>query len=193
MIARIRGLVVYVGTEYSVVETGGVGYKLWVTGIGLTHLRIGEEVSLEVSMQWNRGEPTLYGFFQREELELFERMIRVSGVGAKGALKIVAGGVGRIANAINRGAAEELAAASGTSRKLAGKIILDLRGKVVETATEGNPGVDPIEAAVQTIIGYGFSEEAVRSAVAEVRSNEPDLGLTETVNRVFQQLGKESH
>src|SRR5256712_13501334 len=126
VIAAIRGTVIARGTDHLVVETNGVGYKVFVPRHPSR-----DDVLLHTHQVVREDDEALYGFETREELALFEMLISVSGVGPKAGLAILS--VARpseIAAAIATGDAAALARAPGVGKKTAERLIVDLKSKI---------------------------------------------------------------
>lgn len=157
MIASVRGRVIARGADHLVVETGGVGYKVFVP-----RHPSGDEVHLHTHHVVREDAQLLFGFESREELALFEMLISVSGVGPKAALAILS--VSRpvdVASAIAAGDATTLAKAPGVGKKTAERLIVDLRAKMGRVAIGPDgadiPAGDEAVTALRTL-GYTLAE-----------------------------------
>lgn len=179
MIASVRGRIVARGTDHVVVETGGVGYRIFVP----RHPEEGE-VLLHTHQVVREDAQLLFGFETGEELALFELLIGVSGVGPKAALALL--GISRpvdVALAIAAGDAAALAKAPGVGKKTAERLIVDLRSKVGGLALgAGLPGgpdriggaeADEAEIALRAL---GYTPAEVTRALAGVPG--PDRATT---------------
>lgn len=157
MIASVRGRVIARGADHVVVETSGVGYKVFVP-----RHPSGDEVLLHTHQVVREDGQFLFGFDTREELALFELLISVSGVGPKAAIAILS--VARpvdVAAAIAAGDAAALAKAPGVGKKTAERLIVDLRSKVgrVSIGPAGGELADADEAmAALRALGYTLAE-----------------------------------
>lgn len=175
MIAFVEGAVSGVGPDSVVLEAGGVGYRIFCGPGTLAALREGSRVRLLTHHLVREDLQALYGFRSPEELGFFELLITVSGVGPKVALGIVSSRpVPDLQLAIFQGDEAVLTAVSGVGKKLAGRIVLELKEKVAIAGGEAaagrdGPGVAESEvvAALQAL-GYsaGEAREAARGAVA---------------------------
>lgn len=171
MIYSISGIVAGKKEGFVVVEAGGVGYKIFVSV--QTHLTIpkaGEGVHLFCHLQVKEDCHNLYGFLREGELSFFEKLITVSGVGPKSALAIMAlASVRDLGAAINEGKPELLTRAAGVGRKIAERVVLELRGKLPvlhseDTVRQMESDMDVEEA----LIGLGYSRLEVKRVVGEV-------------------------
>jgi len=175
VIAFVDGTVAAVGPDSAVVDVGGVGYRVFCGPTTLTALREGERARLHTYHLVREDQQALYGFRTTEELGFFELLITVTGVGPKVALSIVSSRpVADLQLAILQGDEAVLTAVSGVGKRLAARVILELKEKVAAAggaAGGGGPGGASAEsetvAALQAL-GYTASEarEAARGAVA---------------------------
>jgi len=160
VIAAIRGTVIAHGADHVVVETNGVGYKIFVPRHPSR-----DDVLLHTHQVVREDDESLYGFETREELALFEMLISVSGVGPKAGLAILS--VARpaeIAGAIASGDTAALARAPGVGKKTAERLIVDLKGKIGRVAglpvTAGILTAEDDAHAALVALGYTASEAA---------------------------------
>lgn len=194
MISYIKGTLADVFTDRIVVENHGIGYEILVPGslTGRMPL-IGEDVQLYTYLYVREDAMMLYGFFSREDLNVFKLLIGVSGIGPKGALAIlsvISPSELRLAVAVED--AKIIATAPGIGLKTAKKLIIELKDKLKETEPETAATANPLEKAsgaaagdislreqqreaieALTALGYGRSE-----AAAAVRKASADLEKT---------------
>lgn len=178
MIAAVAGDVALRRVDHVVVETaGGVGYRLSVSAETLRQVpAVGGAISLLTHLVVREDAMTLYGFATEAERELFELLTGVQGVGPKVALAVLGGGGPRdVIRAITAGDARTLQGAPGVGKRIAERIVAELREKVgVESPDAGGPIVvtrsdGPHELARAGLLELGYEPgEADRLlAVAE--------------------------
>lgn len=194
MIASVRGVLAAKGKGQIVVETGGLGLRLLVPAHLLDQLDPGQEVSLVTHLHMRENEWTLYGFATVEELELFELLMTVPGVGPRVALNLMSNlPPEALRQAIAQGDLDSLSRVPGIGRKIAQRLVLDLRDKIGATTGVAAPflGLTAAEAEVisgLTSLGYSVmeAEEAVRAL--------PDtkLSLEEKLRLALSYLGSKS-
>jgi Holliday junction DNA helicase RuvA len=174
VIAFVEGRVVVVGVDSTIVQAGGVGYRIFCGPGTLTALKDGTDTRLYTHHLIREDVQALYGFRTTEELGFFELLTTVTGVGPKVALAIVSSRpVAELQLAILQGDEGVLTAVSGVGKKLAARIVLELRekvsaaGAVAATGSAAGTSESEITAALQAL-GYTASEarEAARGAVA---------------------------
>ncbi|MCX6751842.1 MAG: Holliday junction branch migration protein RuvA [Candidatus Nomurabacteria bacterium] len=178
MIGSIKGKIILKTDKFLIVETGGVGYKISVSPDTLSRLdalrlRSGQkntEVFFWIHTHVREDILDLYGFLDRQELEFFEMLINVSGIGPKGALSILGiASIETLRKAISTGDTAYLTKVSGIGRKTAEKIIIELRDKMGEekTGTSLQGELDALEA----LKSLGYSQSEAREALKKVLPN----------------------
>ena len=132
MFAYIRGTLADIDENIVVVENNGIGYSVSSSMNTIKMLpNIGSEVKLNTKLIPKEDSLTLYGFYDKEELKMFELLLSVSGIGPKGALAILSSmTVSDIQFAVAGGDAKAFAAAPGVGKKTAERVIIDLKDKV---------------------------------------------------------------
>lgn len=173
MISYIKGTIKYKDANSLVVETGGVGYQIFVTLEMLFKLKINDIAELYTYQYVREDALNLYGFATMAELELFKQLLSVSGVGPKSGLGILSiASVDNIRGAIRRGDAAMLTKVSGVGKKTAERVVLELKGKMAEAkGGEKEDGVDG--EVIDALVGLGYkvyqAREAVRLIDSEVK------------------------
>lgn len=195
MIASLEGVVADISSGHAIIEVGGIGYRVFAGPSTLTTLRSGEHVKLHTHHLVREDAQSLYGFRSTEELGFFELIITVSGVGPKVGLAIVSSRpVADLELAILQGDAAVLTSVSGVGKRLAGRIVLELKEKVsaaggaVDGAGAG--GSEGEVVAALEALGYSSREgrEAAREAVAAIG---PDASLEERVKEALRALRRD--
>ena len=158
MIGYLKGNVIYRGTDYLVIEVNNVGYKVEV----IKPLMLKADVSeIEVFIYSDVGDKyfRLFGFPNKEDLFLFEKLISVSGIGPKGALNILSYHQSQIlVKAIIEEDSNFLSSIPGLGKKVAERIVLELRGKLDHFKYEG---VSLNRDVQDALISLGFSYEEI--------------------------------
>ena len=171
MIGSIRGKIILKTEKFLIVETAWVGYKINVSPDTLSKLKkINEDVLLWIHTHVREDILDLYGFLDRQELEFFEMLINVSGIGPKGALSILGiASIETMKKAIGTGDTAYLTKISGIGRKTAEKIIIELRDKIVagKTGASLQGELDTLEA----LRSLGYSQSEAREALKKVLPN----------------------
>lgn len=188
MISRLAGTVIYKDDKSIVVDIAGVGYKIFATGKTLGGAHEGKKIELWTHHSVREDSETLYGFPEKADLDLFELLVSVvSGVGPKSALNILnVSSAQALRRAVSTGDTAHLTRVSGIGKKLADKIILELKGKL-----EGeNGGLMPKDEAdaLEALKSLGFTHAQAREALEKIDSKISDTG--ERVKKALKILGK---
>lgn len=137
MIYYLNGPVTLLEPGLAVVECGGVGYGCRVTAYTAAQLKLNQPARLYICESIREDAYELYGFSSREEQRCYELLTSVNGVGPKAALSILsAGGPQNFTLAVMTGDEKMLTAAQGVGKKIAQRIILELKEKIGGTGTE---------------------------------------------------------
>jgi holliday junction DNA helicase RuvA len=161
MIAFIRGKVHAFGLDWVILDTQGVGYRIGFPRPEV--LSLNSEVLLYTYQHIREDEISLYGFLSMDELRLFEQLITVKGLGPKTALNMMtASSFIKIISAIETGDVTFLKTMPGIGAKTASQIVLDLKGKLIESEKKDSKASVEIVDAVAALrsLGYKASELA---------------------------------
>lgn len=171
MIGSVKGKIILKTERFLIVETGGVGYKLNVPLSVLLKSKMGEEeVMFWVHTHIREDSFDLYGFLDRQELEFFEMLINVSGIGPKGALAILGvASIETLKKAIGTGDISYLTKISGIGKKTAEKIVIELRDKMEESG-EGTSLQGELDA-LEALKSLGYSQSEAREALKKVSAD----------------------
>ncbi|MBX4187426.1 MAG: Holliday junction branch migration protein RuvA [Candidatus Doudnabacteria bacterium] len=165
MIGSIKGKISHKGSNYIILETSGVGYKVAVTPSLLLTLKVGAELSLVTHTYVREDQLSLYGFPTLPELEFFELLLTVSGVGPKSALGIMSlSGLDMIKSAIASGDAGVFKKVSGIGSKTAERVIVELREKLKAQGITA-PVAQEHSEALEALISLGYSQQEARDAL----------------------------
>ena len=184
MIAHLRGKLILKQPGQAIVEAAGVGYDVAISVPTFTALpSLGAEASLYIHTQVSEAQIALFGFLESEEKRLFERLITVSGVGPKLAIKILSGlSSERTVQAIRAQDHAQLVRIPGVGRKLAERLVVELKDKLDDfavapaQASAQGPAVDDVLSALVNL-GYQrpASEKAIQQAIAKDKSLAADF------------------
>jgi len=184
MIGSLRGTVIEHSGLELLLEVGGVGYRIIAAPATLARFHAGEEAFLYVHDHVREDAHDLYGFSARGDLELFERLIGVSGVGPKAGLALLSlGSADAVKRAVMAGDLGFLTSAPGVGRKIAQKVVLELKGQLVE-GDEGAQGHD--REAIDALVALGYSGSQAKEALKGVSRDITDLSarVREALKRI---------
>ena len=186
MIAFVHGMAVDMTESSVVVEAGGIGYEIYMTGADLSEIRMGEDVKFHTYFSVREDAMKLYGFRAKDDLQMFKLLL---GVGPKAALGVLAGiTADELRFAILSDDVKTLSKAPGIGKKTAQKLILELKDKMKledafefklaheqERAAVGAGGVsDGRQEAVEALVALGYSSADALRAVRKVTDVPPD-------------------
>lgn len=189
MIAFVRGTAVDMTENSVIVEAGGIGYEIYMTGTDLSQIHMGEEVKIHTYFNVREDAMQLYGFRSKDDLQMFKLLLGVNGVGPKAAVGVLAGiTADELRFAILSDDVKTLSKAPGIGKKTAQKLILELKDKMkLEDAFElklaheqekvaaGLGEVsDGRQEAVEALVALGYSSTDALRAVRKVTDVAPD-------------------
>ena len=191
MLYSVSGKIALKSDKFAVIETGGLGLKLFMAGRTIAALpREGDEVKVFSYLHLREDGLELYGFGSEKEQMYFEMLISISGVGPKSALSILdITNLDELAAAIKEGRPDLLTRASGIGRKTAERIILELKTKV-QSAKSGLV-VEKMEGdadLVEALSNLGYRREEARVALGKVDAKV--AGIEERLKAALKLLGK---
>jgi holliday junction DNA helicase RuvA len=188
VITHIQGTVLDKEERAAVIDVHGVGYKVFVTGATIEKLKEGSETRLWTHLAVREDSQTLYGFPAKDELNFFELLISISGIGPKTALGILnVSSVANIRKAVSTGDTSHLTKVSGVGKKIADKIVLELKGKFGAEEDSGISLRDEVDA-LEALKALGYGHKEAREALKEVDQSVTDTG--ERVKKALKLLGK---
>ncbi len=181
MISFVRGILFSKDENSVTIDVGGIGYKVLVPIRELEKMHTGEETFLNTYFAVREDAMELFGFTEKEDLKMFEKLITVSGVGPKAAINLLSAfSSGELGTAIVLSDSKKIATAQGIGAKTAQRIILELKDKISdETLTSGivggeeapsNAAVD--KEAVSALMALGYTASEAQSAIKKAGSKE---------------------
>ena len=192
MISSIEGKITLRAEKHIILEANGIGYKVWCGEKTLSKLpQIGETVKLFTYLSVKETGWDLFGFLAFEELEMFELLISISGIGPKTAAGILSiATVEDLQEAIVLGDETILARVSGIGKKVAQKIVIELKSKVKKLAKGSGDKfkvADDIEI-IDAIVSLGYKVYEAREALKQLPAD--IKGMENRVRETLKMLGK---
>jgi Holliday junction DNA helicase RuvA len=185
MIGFLKGFVLDIFPKKIVIlTTGGVGYEVFPAGSLLANCKKNEEISCYIYSVVKETEFSLYGFESIEEKDFFEKVIGISGIGPKIGLSVVSGHIDQFLKAIEQGDDKFIAKTPGIGKKMAQKIILELKGKIDLTKLGSNENLGNnmvisvnTEEALAALEGLGYTKNDILPVLekAEKTASTEDL------------------
>jgi Holliday junction DNA helicase RuvA len=174
MIAHLRGKLLTKHPNQVIVETSGVGYEVNISVPTFSELPAnGSEVALHIHTHVREDVIALYGFLRPAEKQLFEKLMTVSGIGAKLAITILSGmAADEMAAAIRGNDLARLTRIPGIGKKTAERMVLELRDKLPPAAGTSTPTVPAMSAVEEDVLSalmnLGYQRAAAEKALASV-------------------------
>lgn len=191
MIAQLTGNVVHNGDRFVILNVNGVGYKVFTTAESMIILAKNSfETTLWTHLVVKEDALDLYGFVSKTELDFFELLLTVSGIGPKSALGTLSlAGTETLRKAISTNNSEYLTKVSGIGRKSAEKIVLELKEKLGKLG-DALPGEDLDGEAdiLNALQALGYTVKEAREAIKKIPAETTDTG--EKIKQALKQLSK---
>lgn len=191
MISYIEGEIIFKESNFIIIKSSGIGFKVFVLpGIDSSSNNIGLYTHLAV----REDSLTLFGFKTYEELELFEILIGVSGIGPKAGMGILAiSDPATIKLAIAKEDASILTRVSGIGKKTAERVILELKNKFTIADIKENEmnavqqEIMDQQDVIEALISLGYNQNEARKALAKIP---PEKTMEEKIKLALKELGK---
>lgn len=189
MIGLLRGTIEYLKDGYVVVDVNSVGYKVYLTNFALGKIAGKKEIELFIHTHVREDILALYGFLAREELDMFELLISVSGVGPRSAIGILSiADPKTIRTAIVNEDPGILTKVSGVGKRTAERVIVELKNKVADLTTGEKEEAVADSDAIEALTTMGYSVTEAREALKNISKEIKDVG--ERVKLALKNLGK---
>lgn len=194
MISYIIGHIRMINEDSFVIENNNIGYLIFSSLTTLANIEINNEYKIYTSMQVREDDISLFGFFTKDELEMFTLLTSVSTIGPKIAMGILSSiSVNEIKTAIINNDIDKLTVAKGIGKKSASRIILELVDKVkkmdfvpVENIKIDNKQNDEIDVAREALLNLGYEKNDVEKVLFELKDT--DLSLEGLVKESLKRL-----
>lgn len=197
MYYSVRGEVINLGPGVAVIECGGVGYKCFTTINTQKNLSIGTEAKLYTYLSVREDAMELFGFYTEEEKNAYMNLIGVSGVGPKVGLAILSALTpSQVSLAIASGDIKTITLAQGVGKKLAQRIVLELKDKFnfgsdVEVSTGGVPvssaSVGNVPKAIEALSVLGYSSSDVAPFISTLN---PEMPVEQLIGETLKLMGR---
>ena len=180
MISYVKGTVAYIGNDCIVVDNNGIGYNIQVSSSTASAVVMEKEVQIYTYMNVKENELSLFGFLTKEELNMFNLLISVNGVGPKSAVAMLGAlSPSQLALAIATEDIKALSVGQGIGKKIAQRIALELKDKVgADTITTGVELVQKVDVAtgeraeaLSALMELGFTKNEAENAIKAVFVN----------------------
>ena len=196
MIVSLRGTVIDITAHHAVIECAGVGYQVLATPTTLGHLTRGAETFILITMIVREESQTLYGFLDAPTRDMFATLQTVSGLGPK--LALAAQSVyttPELAHAITHGDTKTLQKIPGVGKRMAERMVVDLKDKVATYAAPETPApvphTDVYEQVLEALASLGFAEKTAEPVLTTVLAADPTLTTPAALRASLNLFGKQ--
>lgn len=178
MIGSLRGNIVEKGPNWLLIEVAGLGYRVRCAPALVSDAKQGSVCFVYTHHHVREDAEEMFGFKTMDDLDLFEGLLSISGVGPKVAMTILSvGSADHVKKAIMSGDLVTLTSVPGVGKKTAQKIILELKGQLVEA-----DGTTPIDSDVlDALVGLGYSTQQAKEALKHVKAIDPGERIKEAL------------
>lgn len=197
MIASISGVLEARRADHALIRVGGFVLRVFAPSSTLSRLgEPGSEVSLHTHFQVREDGMALYGFSNEEERDAYEKLIAVSGVGPKIALALLSSmDAQTLFKAIADEDQQRLSMVSGVGKKLAAKLVLELKGKLPSLvalggASASSPAGKIQSEALEALMGLGFSAAEAQAALLKIPQDQP-MTLEEHITYALRSFARD--
>src|SRR5438445_13755048 len=196
MIESIHGILEACRVDQAIIRVGGFSIRVFAPSSTLQRLNeTGMEVTLHTHFHVREDGMSLYGFFAEEERDAFEQLISISGVGPKVALALLSV---MDARALFKAIADEdqqrLALAPGVGKRLAARLVLELKGKLPSLAALGGAATSPSgrlqSEVLEALMGLGYSAAEAQAALGRIPQDRP-MTLEEQITFALRSFARE--
>lgn len=196
MYYSVRGEVIHLENGIAVIECGGVGYKCQTTSNTRRNLKLGTQAKLYTYLNVREDAMELFGFYTQEELSAYKTLIGVSGVGPKVGLAILSAlSPSQIAVAVASGDVKTITLAQGVGKKLAQRLILELKdkfnfGEQSDTVSARNTAAvvsGNVPKAIEALGVLGYSSSDVAPFISTL---DPSLPVERLIGETLKMMGK---
>ena len=196
MFYYLEGTVAHIAPYLAVIDCGGVGYGCRITAYTAAQLKLGKSARLYITESIREDAYDLYGFIDKEEKRCYELLTSVTGVGPKAAIAILSAGPQNFTLAVMTGDEKLLTAAQGVGKKLAQRIILELKDKIGGGTMEidfsaGSPAAVPVQSgntialATAALQELGYSPAEIHNAL---KGADPNATTEELVRHALRAM-----
>lgn len=189
MIARIEGKVVAGGSDWLEIRPEGIGLVLRASVVESTagsYAAGSDSVTLHTHLHASDDGPGLFGFESAHELEVFQALIRVSGIGPRLGIRVLSSlSPDRLIAAINNESVKILQSVSGVGARTAGRLVLELKGKLVESGVASSQPAGS-EEALEALLALGYSRAEALEGIS--RAVDPNMSVENQISAALRAL-----
>ena len=196
MIGYIKGVVTQINENNIILDNNGIGYLINMPISSMFRLSEGMETTIFTYMAFGKEDVQLCGFISKDDLEMFKNLLKVSGIGPKGAMNILSSVDSEtLKMAIVSGDVKLIAKSKGISAKTAQKIILELKGKVnknmlsdgIDLGNKISQNNSIIDEAINVVVATGFDRTTCMKAISKIEITD-SMSADDLIDAIFANI-----
>lgn len=188
MIKKLFGKIDEIELGSIILNVSGIGYGINITNSYQQTIKSGQDVSIYIHHVVRENMEDLYGFGDKEELQFFNLLLNISGIGPKSAMGIInSAPIETIKEGVASGDVSHLTKVSGIGKKSAEKIIIELRDKLGDLDLHTNSNFKGSSEAIEALTSLGYSERDARQAIQKIDKN---LKTEDMVKEALKNINK---
>ena len=199
MITFLRGKIIFLNENSIELDVSGVGYKC-IVSLNTSKFysnKVNDEIMILIYHHINDTTQALFGFFEKEEKDMFELLISVSGVGPKTAIQFFSStSADDIKSYIKSGEVKALTSIPGIGPKTAKRIIVDIKEKITSISDNDVPNEQVLSEnsnykdAIDALLVLGYSKKDIINYINQLTSENKSIETPELIKKVLNQIGK---
>jgi len=171
MIYSIQGKITHLKSDYVVIETNGLSYQIFVTGFLMEKIKKDQKIKLLTYLEVRETAMELYGFEDEIHLEYFKHLRSISGIGPKSAMNVLSlVRLSDLEKAILNEKIDILTKVSGIGKKTAERIILELKGKIIQTKNKSLEKFEDDSLLIDALVSMGYTIVQARETIKKIPS-----------------------
>lgn len=183
MFEYLKGQLIETTENTAILDINGIGYKIFIPIHLFGKLCVNKEIMFFVSLVIREDAHTLFGFQDKQERDLFETLLNVSGIGPKSALNLIGHlPLPLFSQAIITNHVPTLTKVPGIGKKTAERLLLELKGKTIFTGISASSPLQKINDALSALLQLGVSPSSARSSLDKVLKENPEADVSTLIS-----------
>jgi Holliday junction DNA helicase RuvA len=191
MFGKLQGRIDYVGANFVILTANGVGFKIMLPSNALAAANVGKDASFWIETIVREDSISLIGFESMREQDMFVKLTGVSGIGPKLALAILGGfRIGVLEAAVASGDAKTLSSVPGVGKKVAERIIVELKGKIASAAPDGENGADVYGDMLAALESLGYRRQDMVEPAQRLVAENPGASVQSLITKALKEMSR---